>query len=146
MSIGMGVMINVLFGDSRDSTSAIETAVGMTIRKAEMVGDGDGAIVLTFDGGTLTIKDEGRSCCESRYLTCDDNLDNLIGDALVSVEEREGPTSDDDEWGEVHETAFVVITTDKGAATVATHNEHNGYYGGFWMVAEWSPVDGEATP
>ena len=30
---------------------------------------------------------------------------------------------------------FLIITTSKGQFTVANYNEHNGYYGGFALIA-----------
>ena len=46
---------------------------------------------------------------------------------------KEGP-EEANEWGDSHETMFVEIVTDGGdSVTLTTHNEHNGYYGGFWL-------------
>jgi hypothetical protein len=42
------------------------------------------------------------------------------------------------EYGEVHEQTFLKIRTNNGDATVVTHNEHNGYYGGFNISASWT--------
>ena len=50
---------------------------------------------------------------------------------LLDIELREGPTAED-EHGESHETLFVHVITGAGTLVVTTHNEHNGYYGGFW--------------
>ncbi len=37
-----------------------------------------------------------------------------------------------DEYGE-HEVSFLEIETNKGQISVASHNEHNGYYGGICL-------------
>jgi hypothetical protein len=34
------------------------------------------------------------------------------------------------ESGDVHEIAFYEFMTSTGSFTLASHNEHNGYYGG----------------
>jgi hypothetical protein len=36
----------------------------------------------------------------------------------------------------VHETQFLIVDTTKGSFTIVNHNEHNGYYGGFGLVAQ----------
>ena len=48
---------------------------------------------------------------------------------LLALELKEAP-SQENEWGE-HEVQFLEVTTSKGEFTMASHNEHNGYYGGF---------------
>ena len=42
--------------------------------------------------------------------------------------------SDVEEEYETHEVQFLEIKTSKGIFTMSTHNEHNGYYGGFAIV------------
>jgi hypothetical protein len=37
---------------------------------------------------------------------------------------------------DVHETCFVEVQATGGFITLVTHNEHNGYYGGFDPVIE----------
>lgn len=59
----------------------------------------------------------------------DDDIQAFIGAKLQDAEVREAPEIED-EW-DVHEVAFLVITTNKGTFTIETHNEHNGYYGDF---------------
>lgn len=135
MSFGMTVMIHQLFGGDSDSESAIQQAIG---RKIASVSVSD-VIRITFeDGSVLTVRDDGQSCCESRYLLCDDDLASFGGDVLMSVEVRDGETQKDPEFGDEHETMFVEFTTERGSFTVCTHNEHNGFYGGFVLRAEFS--------
>ena len=38
-----------------------------------------------------------------------------------------------------HDVVFVDIRTDKAFVTIATHNEHNGYYGGFELSLRYFP-------
>src|SRR5690349_2643944 len=90
-------------------------------------------VVLTFgDFGKLHIRDEGQSCCEHRYMTTDDSAEDLVGGHLVSVEVKDGPHEDDGDY-HVHEVQFLEIKTTKSIVTFASHNEHNGYYGGICL-------------
>ena len=121
---GMGVMLHSLGGGSAKTAADY---YGRTITSAAFKND---AIYLTFsDGVTIRLKDDGQSCCESRYMTCEDNPESLVGGTLQEIRVKDGgepPGAD-----EVHETAFLEIQTDKGFITACTHVEHNGYYGGF---------------
>jgi hypothetical protein len=40
-----------------------------------------------------------------------------------------------DDSGEDHELAFLKVSTNKDCITLETHNENNGYYGGFGIRA-----------
>jgi hypothetical protein len=93
-------------------------------------------LVLTFaDGSRLTLWDNGKTCCEHRYMTTDDDLKDYVGGKLREVIVQNGGTLND--WGtEEHEVEFLKIRTSRGWFTVANHNEHNGYYGGFDLSAK----------
>ena len=123
------------------TADAIKASIGKTISHIE-VSDAD-VDILFDDGCRLYILDEASYCCETRYMTCDDDATIHAGAKLVSVEEREvGDSEYRPEWEEgydVHDVAFLVILTTAGALTVATHNEHNGYYGGFGIAAFFHP-------
>ena len=94
----------------------------------------DNTLSFVFtDGVNLDLFDNGQSCCEKRYAETGDDLEYFVGSKLVSAEVNPGPT--DDKGGETRGCAFLVVTTDKGAFTVANYNEHNGYYGGFLVSA-----------
>jgi hypothetical protein len=67
-------------------------------------------------------------------MSTDDDLSAFIGAALREVELRDGPKSRGED-GDVHEQQFLVVMTDRGAFTIANHNDHNGYYGGFVLKA-----------
>ena len=51
---------------------------------------------------------------------------------MIDAEIREAP-NEPDEYGD-HEVQFLLVNTSIGTFTVASHNEHNGYYGGFDIV------------
>jgi hypothetical protein len=129
--LGFGVMINML-GGNRESVAAVQAAMGKTITALSLTDD---QLRFEFeDGSRLRLWDNGQSCCESRYMQTDDDLPYYIGAKFVSAEVRDGGSTED-EWGERHEIQFLVVTTDRGTFSMASHNEHNGYYGGFWITA-----------
>lgn len=124
--IGMGVMIKELGGNA-DSVAAFTGAVGKTISSLDADGD---RLRIAFDDGTaIAFSDEGQSCCENRFMVCDDDLTPYIGSKLLGAEVSAGP-DEPDEYG-THEVEFLRVETSAGIFTVANHNEHNGYYGGF---------------
>lgn len=143
---GMGVMLNALSGN-RDTVETFTKARGKKIAALELVENARGfhrgtsdALRFTFEDGTkMQLRDDGQSCCESRYMMTDDDLSTFIGAELLGAEVRDAP-NEPDEYGE-HEVEFLIVTTSLGAFTMANHNEHNGYYGGFWIVAEDVPND-----
>lgn len=131
---GIGAMLHYLSGGSpRDP----DEFVGRVIAGASLEED---ALRLTFaDGTRIKIWDNGQSCCESRYMRSDDDVQSLVGKKLVMIEAREAPEIQD--GGECHEVCFLEVRTDSGFVTIANHNEHNGYYGGFGLS-----IDVEAGP
>ncbi len=128
---GIGVMIGMLSGNAK-SVKAFASAVGKTIA-ALRLGEDDALHFEFSDGSKLKLYDDGQSCCEQRYMRTDDNLSDYIGAKLLGAEIKDAP-SIPDEYGE-HEVQFLDVKTDKGVFTMSSHNEHNGYYGGFWIVA-----------
>lgn len=134
---GMGVMIGMLGGNS-DTVSAYHAAMNKTIKSVEL--NSSNELVIRFDDGfKLVAKDDGQSCCEHRYMRTDDDLDSWAGSKLVSIEIKQAPEVAD-EWGE-HEVQFLEVMTDKGCFTMTSHNEHNGYYGGFWITLYFTADD-----
>ena len=127
---GMGVMIGMLGGNA-DTVKAIQGSIGKKIESAELKDD---ILVLSFKDNTrLKLWDGGQSCCESRYMNCDDDLLYFTNTVLKGVEIRDAP--DVETEYDTHEVQFLVVTTGKGVITVSNHNEHNGCYGGFWIQA-----------
>lgn len=134
MSLGLGVMIGALAGVGQKSATEITKALGKTIRKAELSQD---VVRLYFtDGSHLAVEDDGQSCCERRYMSTDDDIGFLAGKVLVGVQVKDAPDIEDED-GEYHEVQFLEVMTNKGCVTFAAHNEHNGYYGGFHIVASY---------
>lgn len=89
--------------------------------------------IVFEDGSRLIIKDDGQDCCEHRYITTDCTLTDFVGATIRNIRIEEGPTTESSY--EVHNTQFLKIDTTNGTLDFVTHNEHNGYYGGFSIVA-----------
>jgi len=129
-NLGPRVTMAMLAGNE-DSAEAMQDAIGKEIKSLELT---ETALLFTFaDGKGLSLYDDGQSCCEERYMHSDDAIQDFVGAKLLSAETREAP-SIECEYGD-HEVQFLVVTTDRGAFTIETHNEHNGYYGGFVIRA-----------
>lgn len=126
---GVGAMLHELSGGSKKNASDY---YGKKIKKAEL--NADDFLIEFEDGTRIKISDNGQSCCEHRYLTCDDDLNSLEGNTLkgITVKYSDADSGDDD----AHEIAFLEIQTDKNSVTFACHNEHNGYYGGFGLSVD----------
>lgn len=136
--------MNLLWGDAK-SLEKLKPAVGDKIREIAIT---DNALVLTFARGSLEalndcpaqrarIWDSGQSCCESRYMHCDDDLSKYVGARFLGAAVRPGPEEVVGGDG-CKEQEFLLIWTSIGVLTVANYNEHNGYYGGFSIEASLS--------
>lgn len=134
MSEGITVYIENLFENGR-TKNALEAAKGKEIKRVLVDTEEDALRILFTDGTGIKIWDDGQSCCESRYMRTDDDLSYFVGATFEGAQTQDGPT-ETDEYGEPHETQFLIITTSKGVFTIVNHNEHNGYYGGFTVACE----------
>lgn len=137
--LGFGV-INKLFGDGNKTALSLQAALGHTISGVVLQGD-ELILVGLNNGQTLRITDEGQSCCERRYITTDADLPSYIGRKIVDFQLRsttaveDAGFDNDDGYEDCHEMQVLVIVTDEGNIDFVTHNEHNGYYGGFSISA-----------
>ena len=113
--------------------AAIKSCLGLKVTKAYILHE---KLHLEFNGGVrrLLISDEGQSCCEHRYMHTDDDLSEFVDAPLVKVDVAHGP-EEKTEWEGMKESEFLNVTTGKGTFTVVNYNEHNGYYGGFCLMA-----------
>lgn len=136
MSAGFTVMLHQLFGDNSETVKAIKESIGKTAKKITC---GSDALRIYFDDKYLSIIDDGQSCCEDRYLHTDDDLEYYVGSKILDFELLEAPDVAS-EYGE-HEVMFLHVKTDRGVFTIETHNEHNGYYGGFVIEARIYDAD-----
>lgn len=128
---GIGVMIGML-GSNKETVEAYHASMGKTISRLTLDEEG-GFITIDFNDGTnLRVADDGQSCCENRYMRTDDDMQHFIGAKLTGLEIKEAP-NEPDEYGD-HEVQFLEVQTDRGVFTMASHNKHNGYYGGFYIT------------
>lgn len=130
--IGVGVMLKAMSGNS-ESVNVLTEAIGKRITALKL-GDDDALHFEFADGSRMKLSDEGQSCCEARYMQTDDDLESFVGAVLLGAEIKDGPEVED-EHSDVHEVQFLEVNTDRGSFTMASHNEHNGYYGGFCVMA-----------
>ena len=133
-NLGTGVLLGRLFGNE-DTIIALTRAKGKEIKAIDCISEGpvQDELILTFDDHQLVLFDDGQSCCEYRYMHTDDDLVAFVGAEFTGAEVRDGPMRND--GGDDHEIQFLLINTSLGTFTVETHNVHNGYYGGFCVVA-----------
>jgi hypothetical protein len=129
--IGLGVMIQSL-GGNETTVNAVKTSRGKIIQKVSL--DGNELVFKFTDGTGLLMFDDGQSCCETRYMATSDNLEEYAGSTLLDFELKTAP-SEETEYGD-HEIQFLDVKTSKGVFQMANHNEHNGYYGGFYIKAQ----------
>lgn len=142
--LGMGAMIQMLSGNE-ESVNALQSSLGKTIKTVKLTKDKDELQFTFTDKTVLTLYDSAQSCCERRYLSCDDNLKPFKGSTLIGVDLVEAKSEeiallekDGDYHGEDHEVMFLKIKTSEGVFTVCSHDEHNGYYGGIIIQARAS--------
>lgn len=144
MSDGIGVLINRMYPSAAFDLAPL---IGREVASAKILDDGipgeDGAALLVFkDGSRLALWDRGRSCCEHRYIVTDDDLSSIGGATFLGIEvvSADTPKGEDGD----HEIQFLNVQTSAGVFQFATHNVHNGYYGGFSLTA--SMVDEDNRP
>jgi len=133
---GFGFNVQMLSGN-KSTVEAVQGAIGRKILSMKLdpeQGDGGQLQILLDTNMTLKLQDAARSCCESRYMITDDNLDELVGATLTGLEIVDSRETEK-ESGDVVETQFLKVITDKGTATIANYNSHNGYYGGISLTA-----------
>jgi hypothetical protein len=146
--LGISVMINEIFGYATNLTAELwEKSHSLTITEIKKVKEdvpnaerswrsynGDSLRITFEDGSKLYLYDDGQSCCEHRYMTIDDDLDKISGVTIKEIRIENGPKVEE-ACSEEHEQQFVKIDFSDGTGiTMTTHNEHNGYYGGFSLT------------
>lgn len=134
--------IHIEYESATDSMWLAHHFNGMQIFFAEWVSEDKLRLILA-NGLELFIFDDGQSCCEARWITCDDDVKDLIGAVITQINVRTAPNygeaDDEDNYdiNDIHECTFVILETNRGPFTMTTHNQHNGYYGGFNVVIEY---------
>lgn len=98
--------------------------------------DEESLIIKFTDRTGIKITDDARYCCETRFLSCDDNIHDLKGGNLLYIEEKKVEENKDKNFYYYHDIMFIEIMTTKGGITLCSYNDHNGYYGGFEIKIE----------
>lgn len=136
--LGMGAMIRRLAGNE-DSVQVLRGALGKTISslvlKTYDTRDIDALVFHFTDGTAMQLRDEGQSCCETRYMHTDDKLSDFVGAQFLGAGVQVAPSIPTKEYDDEHEIQFLIVKTSIGEFTVETHDVHNGYYGGFAIEA-----------
>lgn len=121
-----------------NTDAIIKECAGLTIKSLAIDAEfnvEDGGLRVEFaDGKILWLYDNGRDCCEHRFMSCDDDLSVFVGAKFIGAAVSDGPTIEDAD-GE-HEQQFLKVNTSNGQFTVTAHNAHNGYYSGICMAAK----------
>lgn len=112
-----------------------ESALGETITSAALA-QNDTTLVLEFRTFSLQVHNYNpdSGCDTTRYITLDgEDISYYVGAIFFGLQIKPaGRTSvPRGEYGGYEETEFLDVHTSKGVFTVACHNDHNGYYGGF---------------
>lgn len=130
--LSVGIMIKSL-GGNKETVEAVKSSLNKTIKRVWLDKEYDCLRFRFTDGSGIKLWDGGQSCCEHRYMVTDDDLSEYAGARLLDMELKDAPEIED-RYG-VHEVQFLDVKTDIGTFQMANHNEHNGYYGGFWIQA-----------
>lgn len=133
--LGLGVMINLLKGNE-ETVNAINSSLNKEIKNINI--EDDNLILIFKDDSKLRIWDNGQSCCELRFMNCDDDLKEYLDSKLIGFDLKSASNKniEDDNYSDEHEIQFLDVHTSKGIFTISNHNVHNGYYGGFCIEAE----------
>lgn len=119
----------------------IDLCIGRRITAVEVLQE-DTELRITFDDGRTLVLRDNWQCCEERHMTYDAvELQCMVGTRLLGIEVRAAPPASDDAEG-LHEIQFLDLRTSGGVVSIANHNIHNGYYGGFEIVADILEPDG----
>lgn len=121
-----------MFGDN-EAAETVQAALGKKVARVWLDEDTNTLHFQFTDGTGMRLYDSGQSCCEIRYMRTDDDLSEFADAVLRSIELVDAADAPDAYY--VHEIQQLVVKTDKGTFVVSNHNQHNGYYDGFWIVA-----------
>lgn len=111
----------------------MENYIGRTIEKIHIKDD---IVYIKFNKYDFLKVIMVNTCCEELYFTSDDKLEDFNNSVLldISFKESEEACEDEDLYGGIeHDIGFLEILTSNGTLHIKAHNEHNGYYGGFYV-------------
>jgi len=109
--------------------SDIGELVGLVLRKIDYDDYAKDTIDFTTDSGKLFRMYHDQDCCETvRVEEIIGDLDDLIGNPILTAEKRTSDASDDPDVWECGTWTFYELTTIKGSVTIRWLGTSNGYY------------------
>jgi hypothetical protein len=107
----------------------LQHLVGKRVLHIDVAPDG-GSVLFQTDNGPMVFDAEG-DCCSRSWIEAISNAENLIGEVVTKVENRDLPAPDPQpakyDCLAVYGNA---IHTAKGECLIEYRNDSNGYYGG----------------
>lgn len=120
--------------ESLETRKIIETSIGKTIASLEIV---DNVLCVGFtDLSGLMVSDHEQECCETRYMSTEDDLTYHVGAQLFGIDTRAVESVEEGRGYAYHDTMFLELRTSLGVVSFANHNVHNGNYDGFSIHIE----------
>lgn len=112
--------------------SSADKYYGCVIHAARLDAENNEFFIQFTDGVSISIWDDGQSCCEERFMSSDDDASSIVGGTLTDISVKYAAP----QYGEYtqEDVAFVQITTTIGVVVISNHNHHNGHYGGFSLT------------
>jgi hypothetical protein len=115
---------------------SLELLLPMIGRKLTGIRIEDNKLILDFiNYKRIAVFDSADNCCEVRHMSTDDDLAYFVGSEFRDLD-LQNFAGTEDYYGSVHDMQFLKVRTSKGVFTLTNHNEHNGFYAGFWIVAK----------
>lgn len=105
--------------------------VGRTLRSIEVSKD-DHTTTLVFDDATVKLGCEG-DCCAHAFFS-DLEVASELPAKVLEWNDDKSTSESDGKYGEVRDTQFIKIKTERGYIDFSLHTDHNGYYGGWYFV------------
>lgn len=108
--------------------------IGHTIKNLSLE-DGGENLVFTTEKGNI-IYTTYSECCSRSFFSDIEGLDNLLGEKVLSVTERQEWTDEEtkkaESQGDYDSLSLYgyIIKTQKGTCDIEFRNDSNGYYGG----------------
>ena len=116
------------FGSDQDTLDALNSSLGKVIKTVALTDD---QLIFKFtDGTALVLYDDGQTCCETRYMATSDDFSEHKNSTLLDFELKKVP-----DVALYNQVQFLDVKTSKGTFQMASHNDHNGCYSGFSIVA-----------
>lgn len=139
MSIfGIDILLGILGGDD-ETENTISAYIGKKIKEVYLDLYEDKLKFRFTDGTGMCIYDDAQH--STRYMTTADDLTEFTGSEFLGIELKSvynldvNPDDQRDKAATHCDIEFLDVKTSEGTFQISNHNEHNGYYAGFRLVA-----------